>query len=118
MRMLRARTGITPNILARYGFCLSLEEPGEPSDPFAEEKTAREILRGTLLGEHDIVYVSLLRAWISRNRPNAECSADEFNKLFVAHMNRGFELLSARMRGLADLMNLVGRQVKIEPVHA
>ena len=34
MRQLRGRTGITPNVLARFGFCLSLEEQGEPADPF------------------------------------------------------------------------------------
>lgn len=110
MRLLRARTGITPNILARFGYCLSLEEPGEPADPFANEKATREISRATLLGEHEAVYVALLRTWASRNRQYADCSAEEFNQLFVAHMNRGFELLSARMRGLTDLLNLVGRQ--------
>lgn len=110
MRTLRARTGITPNVLARFGFCLSLEEPGEPANPFEDEKATREINRGTLLGEQDALYVALLRTWVSRRRPCEPCSQEQFNELFVAHMNRGFELLSARMRGLADLLNLVGRQ--------
>jgi DNA sulfur modification protein DndE len=114
MRQLRARTGITPNILARFGFCLSLEEPGDPGDPFRGEKATREINRGTLLGEHDAVYIALFRTWVSHNRQYAECSAEEFNRLFVAHMNRGFELLSARMRGLADLLSLVGRQPTVK----
>lgn len=116
MRQMRARTGITPNILARFGFCLSLEEPGDPVEPFSDEKPAREINRGTLLGELDAVYVALLRTWVSRNRKCVGCSAEEFNRLFVAHMNRGFELLSARMRGLADLLNLVGRQRNVDNV--
>jgi len=110
MRQLRGRTGITPNLLARFGFCLSLEEQGDPVDPFASEKPGREINRNTLLGEHETVYVALLRTWVERNRLHATCTPDEFNQLFVAHMNRGFELLSARMRSLSDLLNLVGRQ--------
>lgn len=110
MRQLRGRTGITPNVLARFGFCLSLEEQGEPADPFGSEKAGREINRNTLLGEHEGVYIALLRTWVERNRLHDTCTAEDFNRLFVAHMNRGFELLSARMRGLSDLLNLVGRQ--------
>ena len=103
------RTGITPNILARIGFTLSLDEPGTPQDPFDSEESGRE----TLLGEHDAAYVALLRTWVAetdwlkQNDLPAECSTDQFNDLFVAHMNRGFELLSARMRDLPGLGNLL-----------
>ena len=110
MRQLRGRTGITPNVLARFGFCLSLEEQGDPVDPFASEKAGREINRNTLLGEYEAVYAALLRTWVERNKEYDTCTSEEFNRLFGAHMNRGFELLSARMRGLSDLLNLVGRQ--------
>jgi len=113
MRTLKARTGITPNILARMGFALSLEEPGMPQDPFDSEETGRDINRGTLLGEHDTAYVALLRTWVEKtgwlkqNDFLGECSTEQFNDLFVAHMNRGFELLSARMRDLPGLGNLL-----------
>lgn len=107
MRALKARTGITPNILARLGFCLSLEEPGIPVDPFQKEGPAREINRNTLLGQHDLVFVSLLQTWLMANRPGGRISQEAFDKLFIAHMNRGFELISSRMRSLADLQNVV-----------
>lgn len=109
MRQMKAKTGITPNVLARFGFCLSLEEPGIPADPFAAEEHGRDINRNTLLGEHDVIYVALLRAWLEHRRIN-EVNEDEFNRFFVSHMNRGFELLSSRMRGLSDLVNLVDRE--------
>jgi len=113
MRTLKMRTGITPNILARMGFALSLEEPGTPQDPFDSEEPGRDINRGTLLGEYDAAYVALLRTWVAetdwltQNDLLGECSTDQFNDLFVAHMNRGFELLSARMRDLPGLGNLL-----------
>lgn len=113
MRLMKARTGITPNILARMGFALSLEEPGTPQDPFDSEEHGRDINRGTLLGEHDAVYVALLRTWVTetdwlkQNDLLEGCSKEQFNDLFVAHMNRGFELLSARMRDLPGLGNLL-----------
>lgn len=107
MRVLKAKTGITPNILARFGFCLSLEEPGVPADPFEDEKVGREIKRVTLLGDHDLVYVCLLRTWLAASLPDRSVSQKDFDDLFVAHMNRGFELISSRVRSLADLQNLV-----------
>lgn len=107
MRNLKSRTGITPNILARLGFCLSLEEPGIPADPFESEKVGREINRTTLLGQHDLIYVCLLRSWLADNASGKTVSQKEFDDLFIGHMNRGFELVSARMRSLADLQTLV-----------
>ena len=107
MRMLKAKTGITPNILARLGFCLSLEEPGIPADPFQDEAVGREIKRVTLLGQHDLVYVCLLRTWMATNNNDKPVTQKAFDDLFIAHMNRGFELISGRMKSLADLQNIV-----------
>ena len=107
MRTLKAKTGITPNVLARLGFCLSLEEPGVPSDPFESEKIGRDIKRVTLLGQHDPIYVALLRTWFARSPSRKTVTQEDFDTLFVAHMNRGFEILSSRMRTLADLQTLI-----------
>ena len=107
MRVLKSKTGITPNILSRFGFCLSLEEPGIPADPFEDEAVGREIKRVTLLGAHDLIYVCLLRTWFASKEADKEVSQKDFDAMFVAHMNRGFELISSRMRSLADLQNLV-----------
>lgn len=109
MRTLSARTGVTPNLLARLGFCLSLEETGNPADPFESEGEGRVINRNTLLGDYDSVYVALLRTWVERNCRGQSVDQAHFNKLFVGHMNRGFELVSARIRNLPDLANLLGR---------
>lgn len=67
----------------------------------------REKKRITLLGQHDLVYVCLLRTWLATNAAGKAVSNKEFDDLFVAHMNRAFELISSRMRSLADLQNLV-----------
>jgi DNA sulfur modification protein DndE len=104
---MKAKTGITPNILARIGFCLSLEEPGIPPNPFQDEEIGREIKRVTLLGKYDLVYVSLLRTWLWSLAGDRGKSQKEFDDLFIAHMNRGFELVSGRMRSLPDLQRLL-----------
>ena len=107
MRLLKAKTGITPNILARLGFCLSLEEPGIPANPFQDEEVGREIKRITLLGQYDLVYVCLLRSWVAVNTSGRAISQKEFDDMFIAHMNRGFEIVSGRIRSLTDLQKLV-----------
>jgi DNA sulfur modification protein DndE len=112
MRTLKARTGITPNVLSRFGFCLSLEEQGTPQDPFESEASGRDINRNTLLGEHDAVYVALYRTWLDKNLILDLCTQEQFNSLFIAHMNRGFELISSRIRGLSDLTNLLGLKAR------
>src|SRR5687767_13678208 len=60
LRMLKARTGLTPNIICRLGLCISLEEPGEPRS-YSYGLSQREINRYTLHGEYDQLFVALLR---------------------------------------------------------
>jgi DNA sulfur modification protein DndE len=109
LRMLKARTGITPNILCRLGFCLSLEERGVPTDPFHGDAVGREINRYTLLGEYDTVFASLLKTWAQMSSYPVNEDKD-LNDALVGHMNRGAELLSARVRTLVDLQNILPRE--------
>ncbi len=100
LKMLKARTGITPNVLCRLGFCLSLDEPGRPHRGSGGGATsAREINRYTLLGEYDVAFVALLRT-----RCDEDAVPDgELDDEFVAHLYRGIQLLAGRMRSLQDL---------------
>jgi DNA sulfur modification protein DndE len=96
---MKSRTEITPNLLCRIGFCMSLEEPGIPDPSKYPEDSQREINRYTLLGEYDAVFVSLLRQRLARDGL-ADASLDE---QFRAHMNRGVVVLAGRLKELADL---------------
>lgn len=78
-----------------------------PANPFQNEPIGREINRSTLLGQHDLVYVCLLRSWLADYLAGKAVSQTEFDEMFIAHMNRGFELISSRVRGLSDLGNLL-----------
>ncbi len=103
LRILQARTGLHRNILCRMGFCLSLEEPGIPERLTAEQKVAREIDRYTLLGQHSLAYVSLLAAWMEESGFPIE----DLDSILVSHMNRGVEILTSRVRSLADMASLL-----------
>ena len=102
LRTLKARTGITPNILCRIGFCLSLEEPSPPKPFRNEEKAAREINRFTLLGRFDRLFVALIVSHMHSQDSGFESAED----CFVAHMNRGVELLASRVKSLIDISQL------------
>lgn len=104
LRILKGRTGITPNILCRIGFCLSLEEPGIPVDLPGNFKTGREINRYTLLGKYDQIFVALLATRLV----NDGISLTGINRMFLAHINRGVEMLAARLKSVADLAHLEG----------
>ena len=105
LRALAGRTKMTPNLLCRLGFSLSLAEPRVP-DPEVYPEEEREFNRYTLLGEHDAIYVALLRE---------RCVQDglvdfRLEDYFRAHINRGVDLLSRRIKTLSDLAEVAGRQ--------
>lgn len=105
LRFLAGRTGLTPNLLCRIGFCISLEEPKVPNpDEFAEEE--REFNRYTLLGEYDALFMALLRQRLHQDG----IRLDHLEGHFRAHLNRGITLLQQRVRCVSDLAGLVPRK--------
>jgi DNA sulfur modification protein DndE len=105
LKQLKAKTGLTPNILCRIGFCLSLKDSSVP-DPEKYPEEDREFNRYTLLGEWDSLYVALLR-----QRLAADVATDYPEEAyFRAHLNRGVYLLSRIVRSVADLANIASSQ--------
>ena len=102
LRFLAGKTGLTPNLLCRIGFCLSLSEPSTPNpDEYQDED--REFNRYTLLGEYDALFIALLK---QRSTEDA-LDEDRLPDYFRAHMNRGVLLLQQRVKSLSDIAALV-----------
>jgi DNA sulfur modification protein DndE len=104
---LKGRTGLTPNILCRIGFCLSLTDPTVPELADYQPDSDREIDRHTLTGAWDSLFVAMLRERCHRDGLGEEQLADQFR----AHINRGVLLLYKRMRDLNDLALLLPREL-------
>lgn len=102
LRMLKARTGLTPNIICRLGLCLSIEESGDPRSDSSGLST-REINRYTLLGEYDQLFVALLNT----RHPDVRNDTEELGRLFVEHLHRGITLLANRLKGPSSIAELV-----------
>lgn len=109
LRMLKARTGLTPNILCRLGFCLSLAEPGDPVSD-SSEASQREINRYTLLGEYDKLFVAL---FVQRH-PESAADPNIAERLFVQHVHRGVTMLANRVKTVGSLAELVSAPPRAE----
>jgi DNA sulfur modification protein DndE len=108
LRVLKSRTGITPNLLCRIGFCVSLETQGALDSHKYPEDSEREINRYTLLGEYEGVLLALLRQRIARDG----IEATSLDDMFRVHMNRGVVILAGRLKGLDELHSLVTEAAK------
>lgn len=100
LSQLKGRTGLTPNILARIGFSLSLENPIQPDPADYEGAGHISIKRHVLTGLYDPLFVALLKERCIRDN---QCEEQWVNQ-FRAHMNRGVLLLDKRLKSLGGLL--------------
>lgn len=104
LRHLKARTGVTPNLLCRIAICMSLAEPGDPTTGNFDEDSEREINRSTLLGDFDQTLSALVKQRYFEDA--GTLPRDDFDNYFRAHVHRGVLLLASRAKSLADLVGL------------
>ena len=100
--MLKGRTTLTPNILCRIAFCLSLKEPGTPD--MKKDSQGQEFNRYTLTGEWDTFYIALLKIRLMNVGLNTE---DDLLSHFKEHIERGVILLFSRVKSFNDLSALL-----------
>ena len=108
LKMLKANTGMTPNYLCRIGFCYSLNEP-RPPNPQQYDTDGQTFNRYTLLGEHDTLYMALLKERLIQEGKDPE---EDLYEEFVAHLNRGVERVAGNVNDLSDFYDLVPGEIK------
>ncbi|RLC79943.1 MAG: DNA sulfur modification protein DndE [Chloroflexi bacterium] len=109
LSILKGRTGLTPNILCRIGFCLSLNDPAIPNPDDYPPDSEREVNRHTLTGPWDQLFVALIKERCQQDGlplDDAMLAAQ-----FRAHINRGVLLLYKRVRSINDLVLLMPRDI-------
>jgi DNA sulfur modification protein DndE len=115
LRNLKARTGLTPNLLCRLGYCLSLADPTPPDPHLYEDGQVREFNRYTLTGPWDLFFFALLRERLAQEGldPDKDLEAQ-----FKAHLCRGVIMLYQRLKSLEDLGDLVAEaQRRLKATH-
>ena len=103
LRSVKGRSGLTPNLVCRIGFCLSLAEPRIP-DPTRYDESGQEFNRSTLLGNWDDFYEALLRERLAADGLDVE---KDYLPQLRAHMNRGAGMACDRIRDLSAVLALV-----------
>ena len=99
---LKGRTGLTPNLLARFAICMSIKEKSIPN-PSEYDKKGSVLEPTVLFGEYEQIYLGLMR-----NRLKKDGLAEsELNEMTRCHLNRGSISLSKRIDDLGDFYDLV-----------
>ncbi len=98
LKQIKAKTGITPNILARFALAQSIEDAG--SSPVApQDTTGSEFNIGTLLGDLQPHFEALLK------QLHGEITDGECGQLLAGHIERGAQRLR-RIKSPSDLLDL------------
>jgi DNA sulfur modification protein DndE len=105
LKLLKARTGITPNILCRIAFCKSVETPSIPDPSEFAEYGDREIDRPVLLGAYDELFVAMIKERCKQD--GLDVDEDELYEYFRAHVHRGVALVYKRVKKLPDMIHLM-----------
>lgn len=106
-RLLKGNTGLTPNILCRFAFAYSIEDP-TPITPDAYDSDGQELNRHTLTGDHDDIMVGLLKERCHRDGIDLTDDAALLEQL-VAHINRGVVAMSSAIKNVEDLVLIAPR---------
>ena len=64
---LKARTGLTPNLIARFALCLSIKEKSAPI-PNQYDKGGNEIEPAVLFGEYESLYLGLMKNKLQKDK--------------------------------------------------
>ena len=114
---LKGRTGLTPNILCRIAFAVSLSDPTVPNPADYPADSEREIDRHTLTGPWDSLFVAMTKERCKQD--GLSIDEEELAAQFRAHVNRGVLLLYKRVRTLSDLAELLPmetRHSRLQPI--
>ena len=103
LRILKGRTGLTPNILSRIGLCFSLNSQ-KISNFVKLDDGGQEFNRYTLTGEYDAYFIALIKERCIQDGLDLE---KEFMNQFKMHLNNGIMAIYSRIKDISDLQNLL-----------
>lgn len=109
LSLLKGRTGLTPNILCRLGFSMSLNDPTIPNPADYPPDSDRIIDRHVLTGPWDKMFVALIKERCKQD--GLPVTDDALAEQFKTHVNRGVLLLYKRVKSLNDLALLMPREI-------
>lgn len=116
---MKAKTGITHwNVLCRWAFCLSLQNPTSPAPVEIVTDSNVEMTWQVFGGEAHELYLALLKERCVAD--GLGTSDDVLAKQFRLHLHRGIGYLAdpQAVRSVSDLLKLALEQAETQPVEA
>lgn len=110
VRSLAGKLGLTPNIVGRFGLCLSLNDPSIPN-PALYDEDGQEYGRYTLLGEWDKLFIATVKERIARDGLDPDKDLDSQLR---AHLNRGVIAFCNRVRDLNDIYDVIPKLTGVQ----
>ena len=111
LMLMKNRTGLTPNILSRLGYCYSLKnyDFANPEDYLSEGDDLREFNRYTLFGSDNFIYMALQKQWLLKisNDERTNFKKLSFDEITESHLNRGILILSKTIRKIEDISMII-----------
>lgn len=96
LKLIKGRTGLTPNILCRIALALSLRD-GARDGEVKVDLEGSEFNTPTLFGDHHLVYECLIR------QVHGALGAKDIQSVVAAHIDAGVDQLK-RVRTLSDIL--------------
>lgn len=104
LKSFKTKTELTPNVACRIALGLSISQNSIPSlELYDEDATGQEINRYTLMGEYDLLLIGIFKQWCIDN----DIKEEEYFNYFMAHINRGIELLTSRVKSIENIADLI-----------
>lgn len=97
LKMLKSRTGLTPNLICRMALLLSLEEGPSAGERGAVHELGSEFNAPTLFGEFAFLFEAMLR------QVHGQLDSKDCTLAIIGHIDNGLERLR-KSRSLTDLM--------------
>lgn len=106
---LKHKTDLGINVLARYGLCLSLNDPSVPNPDEYDEK-GMEILPSVLFGNNEKLYMSFMIQRLYQDQ--IPVNEKNLQRMTRAHLNRGAAALFPRINDLSDFYEVIKLEQK------
>ena len=103
LKKFKGKTGLTPNIACRLALSLSVNKENIPSLELYSDDTGQEINRYVFLGDQELMLLSIYTQWCIENKIQKE----DHYKYLLAHINRGVEMLTNRVKGFDSIIDLL-----------
>ena len=101
---LKHKTGLSINVLARFGICLSINDQSMPNPDMYDEH-GMELLPHVLFGKNEVIFSVLFHQRLKEDN----LDYDAYIKRMVrAHINRGAGMLFSRINRIEDFGKLLG----------